>query len=185
MASYLLLRYPSRRHGDDPPVLLLDACVLIVLAKADAAVLAMLSRSLGPAAVLTTTVEEVRQLTPADYLRFGISIEDLTLEEHAAAAGLAAPDTPESDDMCLAACRERAWILATNDRGLRLRCELADVSTIRDLELLLALVEKGALSRARAMTLVGRIHEESPSYFPERLVARFAAELEAIAGSRN
>ena len=185
MTSYLRLRYPDRNPGDDPPVLLLDANILIDLAKIDPAVLVLLCRSLGPVAVLPTTVAEVRQLKLDDYPRFGIPIEEPTSEEYAAATRLAAHSTPANDDLCLAACRSRDWMLATNDGALKGRCERAGVSIIRGLELLLALVEKDALSRTGAETVARRLHDDSPGYFHEKLLAWFLAELDAIAGSRG
>ena len=185
MTKYLKLRYPYRPESDDPPVLLLDANILIDFAKADVAVLAHLPRFLGPVAVLATTVREVHQLKPDDYPRFGIPVENRTSDEYAATVD-SAPDLRSwKDDLCLAVCRSRAWVLATNDRVLRRHCEHAGVFTIRGLELLLALVEKDALSRTGAETVAWRLHEDSPGHYHEELLAWFFAELSAIAGPRG
>lgn len=185
MSSPLPLPCPDRRPGDDPAVLLLDANVLIDFAVVRPTVLALLGASLRAVAVLPETVLEVTQLTHDDYARLGIPIEELTPEEYAAAADLADSDTPAEDDLCLAVCRSRTWILATNDGVLRKRCAHAGVSTIWGLELLLTLVKDGALSRTDAESIAWKLHEKSPRHFHKGLLAQFAVELDVIAGPRN
>lgn len=185
MSKYLNIRYPYRPHSDDPSVLLLDANILIDFSKTDATVLAHLSRFLGPVAVLATTVREVHQLKPEDYARFGIPVEKLSSDEYAAAVDSARHLRSRKDDLCLSVCRSRAWVLATNDRILRRRCEHAGVFTIRGLELLLALVEKDALSRSGAEAVAWRLHDDSPGHYHEELLAWFLAELVTIAGFRD
>lgn len=141
--------------------------------------LPLIAEHLGPVAVLTTTVDEVRRVSTEPCARWGIAVVEATPEQYTAAAALASGKA-RNDDLCLVVCRDLGWTLATNDRDLRKRCAREGVRTRWGLELLRALVSLGVLTRIRAEAIVGELPEASPGHFPRSLLIAFGAELDRL-----
>lgn len=164
---------------EGPPGLLFDADVLIDCTSVADDLLSLIADHLGPAAALTTTVDEVRRVSPADCARWGIEVIEATPEQYSTATALAS-GVARNDDLCLAVCRDLGRTLATNDRDLRRRCAREGVRTRWGLELLLELVSLGVLTRVRAEAIAGKLHEASPGHFPRSLLGAFGTELDRL-----
>lgn len=125
-------------------LLIVDACVLIDLCKADRSVIALISRDLGSVHVATPVLAEVDQLDQSQALSLGIKLVEPTLDQAAEAAahrgGLSF-----SDRLCLLLAKANDWTCVSNDRRLRRACADEGVAVMWGLELIAVLVEVGAL----------------------------------------
>ena len=110
------------RSGEGrPTTLLADASVLIDYRNADLAILALVSRHLGPLVVVSSVLEEVRELTAEACARLGIQIVEASTEQQDRAKDLESRIS-FNDRVCLVVCGDEGWTCATNDRALQRLC---------------------------------------------------------------
>ena len=97
--------------------LLADANVLIDYSKSgDLGILSLVADRLGPLVVVSTVLDEVRELEADDCARLGIEIVEATTEQQIRAASIEARAS-FNDRVCLVVCLDERWTCVTNDPG--------------------------------------------------------------------
>lgn len=139
----------------------LDANVLIDLARADASVLGLLVRHVGLIVVPRDVLVEVVQLDEEACARLNMRIVDGSLEQLAEAAAKGG-GLSFADRVCLILARDSGWICVSNDGRLRRACGEAGVEVRWGFELLLALVSAGGMDSDSAIELVEEIASMNP-----------------------
>ncbi|MBI2392844.1 MAG: hypothetical protein HYV09_24880 [Deltaproteobacteria bacterium] len=156
-------------------ILVVDACVLIDFAKADAAIIPLVSRHVGEVHVATPVCEEVKDLDPAMAASLGIKLYEPTLEMAAAAAAHKGRLSFQ-DRLCFAIAKQERWTCVSNDRQLRTECETAKVPVLWGLEVLALLVDAAALPAPQARDLATTIVANNKRIGPA-VLARFLARI--------
>ena len=165
--------------GSSDPGLLLDANVLIDYEGAALDILGLVAEHLGSTAVAAGVFAEVDSLEPEDLAGLGIVILHPTPEQDRRAQRLPS-GTSFNDRLSFIVCRDGGRICVTNDLGLRKLCDRHGVPTKFGLELLVDLVAVGALERSRAGEVARTIQAGSPDFYPDRILNRFEAMLDAL-----
>lgn len=158
------------------PFLILDACVLIDYAEADASVLATVSRHVAPIAVVRPVFEEVEQLDEALAARLELMIVDVELDVAAEAARTRGPLSFQ-DRLCLLVAQRERWTCVTNDTALRKACFANAVSVLWGLEMMVQAVEADAMTAKDALEVARAIHAQNPRYVPKDLIEAFARKV--------
>lgn len=148
-------------------ILVVDANVLIDFCKTERSVLALVTRHLCTVHVADQVLAEVKQLDRAGADELGINVVtvEFSMLERAAAASVRSP-LRFQDWLCLLLAEERSWTCLTNDKRLRTECTARGIAVLWGLQLLIRLVEGGALSRAEAIRIaeaICRINRRIPS----------------------
>lgn len=155
--------------------LIVDACVLIDFAKADSAILTLLSRHVGEVHVATPVFEEVKDVDATMATSLGIKIYQPSLEI-AAIAATKRGRLSFQDRLCLAIATAEGWTCVSNDKQLRAACEAAKVPVLWGFQVLALLVDARALSAADARTIATSI-AASNKRIGRAVLARFLAQL--------
>ena len=155
-----------------PTVLLADADVLIDYRESELAILELVAQHLGRLAVLSSVLDEVRDVTPTQCARLGIEIIEVETERMLRATEVES-SVSFNDRLCLIVCREEGWTCVTNDGALRRLCERHGVETRFGLGLMVDLVEAGVLTRRRAVAVARRIQASNPLHINDRVLNRF------------
>ena len=154
--------------------LLLDADVLIDYLKANLSVLALASRHIGKAHVLSTVLQyEVDGLDAEDCEQRGIEVVEPDLEQ-LSEASLLHGSLSFNDYLCLIIASRRGFVCVTNDKALRKACERDGVSTLWGLEVMLELVRNQAMKVEDAIQIAEMISKNNPYHVPEKLVVQFS-----------
>lgn len=161
------------------PGLLLDANVLIDYEGAALDILGLTAKHLGSTAVATGVFAEVHPLEPEDLAGLGIHILHPTPDQDRRARRLPS-GTSFNDRLSFIVCRDGGRVCVTNDLGLRKLCGRHGVPTKYGLELMVDLVAVGALERSRAEEVARMIQAGSPDFYPDRILDRFEAMLDAL-----
>ena len=161
------------------PGLLLDANVLIDYEGAALDILGLTAKHLGSTAVAAGVFAEVDSLEPEDLVSLGIDILHPTPEQDRRARRLPS-GTSFNDRLSFIVCRDGGRVCVTNDLGLRKLCGRHGVPTKYGLELMVDLVAVGALERSRAEEVARMIQAGSPDFYPDRILGRFEAMLDAL-----
>lgn len=164
---------PGRRT-----VLLVDAYVLIDYQKSDISILGLAARHVGEVRILTTILEEVEGLDAADCERIGLTVVEPELHQVIQAAARRGP-LSFHDHLCLIVAEANRFVCVTNDKTLRKRCEEENLSVLWGLEVMTALVRKGALQAGDAIRTAEKIHAINPLHIPAALVDRFTRKVAA------
>jgi hypothetical protein len=155
-----------------------DANVLIDFVKADENVLAMLANYWEGCLVPDIVLAEVQQLSVDRAKSLGLTIIE-TPVDIPDAEGLSFQDRA-----CLYFATREGWVCIANDRRLRNECQRRGMQTVWGLEMLLLLVESGALAEPRAKRMAMKIHAEN-SQITKKVIDDFLGELNSRAGSRK
>jgi len=155
--------------------LVVDACVLIDYAKADASIIPLVSRHVGEIHVATPVFQEVKDIDPAMAASLGIKLYEPTLEM-AAAAAAAKGRLSFQDLLCFAIAKTERWTCVSNDRQLRAQCESEKVPVLWGLEVLGLLAKVGALPAPQARELATTIAANNKR-IGATILARFLAKL--------
>ena len=141
-------------------LLIIDANVLIDFCTVDANVLRLVTAHVGKVHVAEPVLAEVKQLDRATAEGHGLHVvqAELSLLKEAAAAAVRSP-LGFQDWICLLLAKENSWTCITNDKRLRTECEARSVEVMWGLQLLLRLVEHGALSAKDAIEIAEAIHK--------------------------
>ena len=155
----------------DKATLLLDANVLIDFEQ-NLAILRHVSENIGQVAVLREVLGEVDELTDADCESMGVEIipveTELLLQAAESIAGLSFQDR-----LCLLVCKGNGWTCVTNDRALQKQCQAHGVTTMFGLQLMIDLVEVGAISSTFAMNIALETQKSSPQHINDKVISRF------------
>jgi hypothetical protein len=155
--------------------LVVDACVLIDFAKADPAILPLVSRHVGEVHVATPVFEEVKDIDPAMAASLGIKLYEPSLDM-AAAAAITKGRLSFQDRLCFAIAKKEGWTCVSNDKQLRAHCEREKVRVLWGFEVLAMLVEARALKVVHARDLAKRI-AASNRRIGAAVLARFLANI--------
>lgn len=155
--------------------LVVDACVLIDFAKADPAIITLVSRHVGEVHVATPVFEEVKDLDPAMAASLGIKLYEPSLDM-AAVAAAAKGRLSFQDRLCLAIAKTEGWTCVSNDKQLRSQCKVDKVSVLWEFEVLGLLVDARALTATAARDLAKKIAETNKR-IGGVVLARFIAKL--------
>jgi len=165
--------------GDDDPGLVLDASVLIDYQGVGLEVLADIAEALGPAIVLSTTLELVDGLGAKRCRAIGLQIEEPNADELQAAAprqgGLALDDR-----LCIEVALRRGLVVVTNDRKMKSTTEARGGPCIWGLSLLVRLVECERMSDRQARKLLRKIGENNPGFIGKPLIEKVEHKLDAM-----
>lgn len=156
-------------------LLLVDANVLIDFATTVRDVLALVVRHVGAVHVPRDVLEEVDQLDEAACAALGLVIVEGSLAQLAEAGGRRGR-LSFADRVCMILAHDNGWTCVTNDGRPRRECEAAGVPVRRGLQLLLALVECGAMTAAAAVLVAEAVGRTNPRMRPE-VVAEFARKV--------
>ena len=150
--------------------------MLIDYREADLPVLKEVGTHVARLAVLSETLEEVRGVGKKTCAALGIEViepETPTLVE----AARRLSRVSFNDRLCFLVCREQGWTCVTNDGRLRRLCRRHDVRVRYGLGLMVDLVERGAISRDRAVAIARKMQQANSRYINERIVAKFIKAL--------
>ena len=157
-----------------PQILLADANVLIDFRDADLSVLSLVATHLGPLRVVHAVLEEVNDFDEARAVSLGMEVVDVPTELLLEVATLP-HHLRRADRLCNLVCRDNDWICLTNDRHLRTLCDANSVRLRWGLELMIDLVDCGALSRDEAIPIAETMAANNPAI--AKVLARFTASL--------
>jgi predicted nucleic acid-binding protein len=140
-------------------ILIVDANVLIDFCQTDPSVLALVVRHVAVVNVAEPVLDEVDQLDRMAAEALGIRVVTPDFACFTRAAQLAQRSPLQFQDwLCLLLAEAQGWICVTNDKRLRAECQQREVATLWGLELLLRLVEQGALPADSAVDIAEAIH---------------------------
>ncbi len=158
-------------------LLILDACVLIDLIKADKTILRLVSSEIGQLHVTSSIAAEVHEVSsPSELEELGIIIVEQTIEDAFLSVQLSNRLSLQ-DKLCYLTAKRCGYICVTNDKILRKLCTQDGVPLLWGLELILQLHRKGCISIEHAINLVRRIKETNPMHFTAELVSDFIRKL--------
>lgn len=165
----------------DQPPLIADANVLIDYVESDRFILGLLARHMGPLYVAVPVLDKVDQLSAGECERLGITLVDPTTEELVEAgegkAGLAFDDA-----ICVIMARDNHWRCVTNDRALRKACAAEGVGFLWGLEVMLPLVQAGALGAEDACLVARNIQLANPAFITAKIVTEFETRARRVSG---
>lgn len=156
------------------PVLLMDACVLIDFIKADVAVLQLIANHVGPVHVISSVIDEVKDLGGEALVELGVTIIEPELADAFAAAGSTGPISFQ-DRLCLLTAKRHGHVCVTNDISLRKQCEKENVRISWGLELLTTLHRRGGIPSSDAIDIAELIHKNNPRHITASIIERFVA----------
>jgi hypothetical protein len=142
-------------------------------------VLALVSEYLAPVVVPDVILQEVRRLTQEQIEEAGIIVVETPLN-------LLSPDPLVSkrlstqDRVCLEMAHAHGWTCATNDRVLRSACQARGVPLVWGLELMVDLVELGALSAKNARNVGKKMHEVNPRAITKQVLTDFLTRINQL-----
>ena len=165
-------------------ILLADADVLIDYRDSDPEVLKLIGQHVGPVAVLSPVLDEVRGLSQADCEQLSISVVRAATGR-LLEAGSIDSSVSFNDRLCFVVCHEESWTCVTNDRALRRLCERHGVKTRFGLSLVVDLVASGAITEKRAISIACKMHESNPLHINARVLARFKEALDRLQSSSS
>jgi hypothetical protein len=155
--------------------LVVDACVLIDFAKADPAILPLVSRHVGEVHVATPVFEQVKDIDPAMAASLGIKLYEPSLDM-AAAAAVTQGRLSFQDRLCFAIAKKAGWTCVSNDKQLRAHCERERVLVLWGFEVLALLVDARALKATHARDLAKTIAANNKR-IGAAVLARFLAKV--------
>lgn len=151
-------------------LLLVDANVLIDFATTDREVLALVVRHVGSVHVPRDVFDEVDQLDEATCAALGLIIVEGTLDQ-LVEAGARLGRLSFADRVCMILARDNGWTCVTNDGRLRRECESVGVPVRWGLQLMLALVDCGAMTADAAIVVAEAVGRTNPHMKTEVVVA--------------
>ena len=162
---------------NEPPTLIItDANILIDYASCGMEVLTLVSEYVAPMVVPDLVLQEVRTLTQEQVEDAGVVVVETPL-------ALLAPDPHASkrlstqDRVCLEMASANGWTCATNDRVLRNACQARDVPLVWGLELMVELIDLGALPVTQARNVGRKMHQVNPKSITKQVLTDFLARI--------
>jgi len=149
--------------------LILDANILIDFFKSDKTILKLINTYVGQIYLATPVLNEVKEIGESDCIEHGITLVEPELEQVIIAAEMGGPLSFQ-DHLCLILAKDHNWTCVTNDKPLRIECELAGVPLIWGIELICILVESGGLPSLHAKDIILGIQQNNPKYITDGIV---------------
>lgn len=156
-------------------LLLVDANVLIDFATTDPEVLALVVRHVGAVHVPREVFDEVDQLDEAACAKLGLQIVEASVDQ-LLEAGSQRGRLSFADRVCMALARDNGWTCVTNDGRLRRECLEAAVHVMWGFQLLISLVDCGAMTADAAIAVAEAVGRANPYMKPE-VVAAFITKV--------
>lgn len=150
---------------------LLDADVLIDYCEADRAIFRFIRTHLGPVHVLSVVLGEVRQLDGYDVGALGLTLVEPGIDQMYRALDWQTPALSFQDRLGLIVARDHGYICVTNDGKLRRECRRQGVRVRWGLEMLITLVDAGAVSPHQAAAWAHTIRMTNPRITDEVLAS--------------
>ena len=152
-----------------------DANVLIDYVKTNKKVLHLAVKHLCEIHVPVPVLKEVKDISRSELERLGIIIFEPTVDQLVQAAqkpfGLSF-----EDQLCFLIAKENSWVCATNDKQLRVQCEVGSVDVIWGLDIMLRLNNQGFLESAEATKTAEKIAEIN-RYIGKEIIKQFIGKL--------
>lgn len=161
-----------------PRILIVDACVLIDFCDADASVLTIIARALGPICVASPVLAEVDTLDESSATSLGLQVVEPTLAMFAEAANRRGGLSPQ-DHLCLLMAKAEGWTCVSNDKALRRACGEEQIEVLWGLQMMGLAVEAGELPGDAAEDVARRIAVVNPTIgtdLIDRFVARYVRQ---------
>lgn len=158
-------------------VLLADADVLIDYSNSNLSVLGLVARHIGKLYVLRQVLDTVDALTVTHCKRHGITVIEADTATLLKAGKLSGPLSFE-DWICYLLCEQKRWTCVTNDRKLIQVCQEAGINIRRGLGLMVELVAKEHMTRAKALRTARTIHKNNPYHIDKKVLERFINALD-------
>lgn len=163
----------ENEHGT---LILTDANILIDYASSGLEVLALVSEYLAPIVVPDVVLQEALSVSQSQIEQARIAVLETPLV-------LLAPDHQASkrlsnqDRVCLEMASTNGWMCATNDKALRHACRERGVPLVCGLELMVELVDRGALSVTKAQNVGRKMHVVNPRSITDSVLRDFLARI--------
>ncbi len=140
-------------------LLIVDANVLIDFCKTNKGILTLVTTHIGTLNVADPVLAEVKELNRETAAELGLTIvqPDFAMLTQAANAAARSP-LRFQDWLCVLLAEQNGWTCVTNDKRLRVECESRNVPLLWGLQVVLSLVERGALSKTDAVQPAHAIH---------------------------
>lgn len=158
---------------------LIDADVLIDYCKSDLSVLSLFSIKIGTLNILTTTLNEVKQLDEIICNKLDLSLIEPS-EDHLDQAIKNQVDVSLEDYLCFLTAKSNNYILITNDRALRNLCVENDTTVLWGLEVLFSLCKFSNLPLDNAKSIAEQIHKSNPFRITNEIIERFYRKLKNL-----
>jgi rRNA-processing protein FCF1 len=158
---------------------IIDANALIDYCDSDLQMLSIFSQKIGSVYIARSAFDKVEQLNATSAKKHHLLVEVPDLETIVAAAadrGSLAPDDKET----LVLAKRNGWVCITNDKPLRRECESEGVACLWGLEPMRMLVESGAISPSKAISVVKTIKMANPGFISDEIVDRFEKRVKKI-----
>jgi len=156
-----------------PKLMIMDACVLIDFVKTERSVLKLITEHIGPAYVVNTVLEEVKDIDDqGDLVDLGLIVLEPELEDLFAAANSIGP-TSFQDQLCLFSAKRHDLACVTNDKNLRKLCEREGVETYWGLQLLAELHKANRITYKDAKEIALAIHETNSKHITAKIIDKF------------
>jgi hypothetical protein len=135
--------------------------------------------------VADQVLAEVKQLDRAGAEDLGINVVTVkfAMLQRAAAASVRSP-LRFQDWLCLLLAEESAWTCVTNDKRLRTECTARGIDVLWGLQLLVRLVDSGALAGAEAIRIAEAICQINRRV-PSSLLETFRQKVRGAAPKRR
>lgn len=137
----------------------------------DRQVLAKVVEHLGALHVPRDVLAEVEHLDEEACAALGLVVVDGTVEQ-LTEAGAVRGRLSFQDRVCLILARDNRWTCVTNDGRLRRECEAVNVPVLWGLQLMIELVNRGAMTADAAIVVAEAVGDSNPRLKPE-VVADF------------
>ncbi len=151
--------------------LIVDANILIDYLECDESLFALIKNQIGQVLLASPLIEEVKDLDLERCQKLGIKIVEPTLEQLVWATDQEFSISFQ-DKICLIMARDHNWILVTNDKALRKRCESENITLIWGVELICLLCESGGLQKDRVRDIIWLLHRNDPFFITREIVMR-------------
>lgn len=160
-------------------LMIMDACVLIDFFKTDRTVLSLISSYVGPTYVVSTVLEEVKDIgSEEDLASLGLIVVEPELEDLFAAEEGVGP-TSRPDRLCFLTAKRHGYACVTNDKNLRRLCVQEGVDVFWGLQLISKLHAAGGLTSRGAKDIAMDIHRRNTKHITMEIVDRFNSMIDA------
>lgn len=161
-------------------ILIVDANVLIDFCKTDRSILTLVSRHVAAVNVAEPVLDEVKELDRSRAEELGLRVISPDFQHFSEAARLSQRSPLQFQDwLCLLLAEAHGWTCVTNDKRLRTECEGRGVELLWGLELLLRLVEAGALPADAAIDVARTVHSINKR-LPLKIVEQFIRQAKKL-----
>ena len=161
----------------NPPLLILDANVLIDFHQVGVELLGLFATYLGPVFIPMEVLREARGLSLDACNAMGATIVEASFKDLTEASSEGKTRLSFEDTLCLVMARSNGWTCVTNDRALRKSCKAAGVPIKWELEAIAEINRAGGLTKEEALEYGLAIQACNAGYVNEDIMVRFKLSL--------